>query len=608
MKKLVAGVAVQFGILAAAVAGADSHEPPVADNAMAAAHGEAGEPAAGKSAQDIDLMAHMDLRRWPSDRFYETLTEHINALGRNHGPERRGVLLDLAELYLGQVMLDEAASTLNALMPKGTVPDHRWQALNDAARLLNGRPVAESPLALPARPDRGLWLTLNAIAEGDEAALRGNIEDGFDGLAYQSRSVARTLLPILAEVAIELGNEALSSLALRLLDEVPDLAGSPAGYYLSGRYAESRGNSKTAVEAYFASSRGWDGYAARGRAALADMALGADTRGALLAARDVLESGSDAWRGDGYELLVLQRLADVYSELGDSVGALMTYGKLMLRFPGSPEAVEAGHKAAEDLHKVYSEGVAGRLPLAEWVAIHLKLTPSYRYFPDFAAQNEKLADRALEIGGSALAATEYRRSLIMMENLQLLPDQDISQARFNRVRFKLVRALAHGGLWQEARVMLAEIDTARDSEMREKVNGLKAKILSELGDDDGLLSTYVANPDSENLRDMGRALFQKQQWPEAAVFYQSLWTRYPGRFSAEDASYLLIAAYRSDDSDTMGAVADAFPGLTESQGLTEMAVSLLEIPPPLLPLRKESVARRLGNLERSLGYIKDSGL
>jgi tetratricopeptide (TPR) repeat protein len=610
MKKVVIGVAILTGVLVGAVvadtAAVGEHKPPEAIEVPA--QGAVEEQAAGESVPEIDLMADMDFRRWPAGHFYISFNEQIEALSATHGPERQDVLLDLAELYLGQVMLPESVSVLGSLPPEAGVPNPRWQVLNDAARLLGGQSVATSPLTLAERPDRGLWLTLNAIAENDEASLRDNIEDGFAGLAYQSRPVARTLLPIFTEVAIELGDQPLSSLGLDLIREVPDLDGSPAGYYLRGRDAENQGNSKSAVEAYFESAKGWDRYAARGRVALSDMALRDGSRGALLAARDVLESGSEAWRGDGYEMQVLQRLADVYSELGDSVGALLTYGKLMLRFPGTPEAEEAGRKASSDLNKVYGEGAAGRLPLAEWVAIHLKLVPSYRYFPDFAAHDEELADRALELGGTALAAVEYRRSLIMMKNLQELPDQDIPPERFDRLQFKLARALARGGRWQEARAALAEIDATRNEEIRDKVNGLTAKILSELGDADGLLRTFVTDPDAENMREMGRALFQKEQWPEAAAFYQSLWDRYPGRFNAEDASYLLIAAYRSDDAAMMRAVVDAFPGLTESQGLREMAASLLESPPPLLPLRQDNAARRLENLDRSLRSIKDSGL
>lgn len=611
MRKIVTGAAIQIGILIAGLAVAGENEPSPTTGGVAM-YGAAGDSAAASATnlpmQDFDLMADADFRRWPAGQFYESFTRQIEVLGSTHGLERREVFLDLAELYLGQVMLIEVDSILNALAPKGEVPDLRWQALNDAARLLGGRSVEDSPLMSPDRPDRGLWQALNAIAKSDEAALRDSIEAGFSGLAYQSRPVARTLLPILAEVAIELRNEPMSVLALGLLEEVPDLSGSPTAYYLRGRYAENLENSKSAVEAYFESAKGWGRYAARGRAALADMALRDGSRGALLAARDVLENGSDAWRGDGYELLVLQRLAEVYSKLDDSVGALLTFGKLMQRFPGTPEALEAGQKASEDLRKVYGEGRAGRILLAEWVAIHMKLVPSYRYFPDFAAQSETLADRALEIGGTVLAASEYRRNLIMMTDLETLTVQGIPQERFDRVQFKLARALARGGRWQKARVALAEIDLTQNPKMQNTVNGLKAKILSELNDTDGLLRTLVGDPDAENLREMGRALFQKEQWPESAAFYQTLWDRYPGQFDAEDASYLLISAYRSNDTGTMRMVANAFPDLTESQGLTEMAVSLLESPMPLLPLQRKNATGRLDNLERTLGFIKDSGL
>ncbi len=538
MKNIVAGVAILLGALAGVLmaddVGAAGQEAAQAQaeagKAMAPPHGTPEDAASGGSAAAVDLMADMDFRRWPTGRFYASFNGRIEALSATHGQERRKVLLDLAELYLGQVMLGEAKSVLNTLTPENGAADPRWQALNDAARLLAGQSVTASPLALPERPDRGLWLTLNAIAEGDEAGLRDNIEAGFAGLAYQGQPVARTLLPILTEAAIELHNEPLSTLGLALLREVPDLSESPTGYYLRGRDAQSRGNMKSAVEAFFEAAKGWDRYAARGRVALADMALSDGSRGALLAARDVLENGSDAWRGDGYELLVLQRLADVYSRLDEPVGALMTYGKVMLRFPGTPEAAEAGRNAVDDLDKVYGDGAAGRLPLGEWAAIHLNLVPSYRYFPDFAAKDEILADRALEIGGTVMAATEYQRTLIMLKDLQALSDQEIPQARFDEVRFKLAQALARGGRWQKARKVLGKIDVTSDADMRDRVSRLMARILSQLGDADGLLRTTVVDPDADNLREMGRAMFQKDQWSDAATIYRTLWDRYPDRF------------------------------------------------------------------------------
>lgn len=602
MKRPLAATAILAGLLAAS-----------AGNGTGMPHGQADpdmSPAAlaepGKSGLPV-----LNLRRWPEERFYETLTERIDALSSAHGPERPGVFLDMAELYLGQMMVYEAASVLDAVVPESAAEAARLQVLTDAARLLGGQPADDilgSPLTDNSRRDRALWLALHAIAEGDAGMLRDNLGTGLAALIYQTRAVARSVLPILTEAMIEAREDQLADQALAVMDGFGDVSAAPVGHYLRGRANQVRGNEKSALEAYFEAAKGWDRYAARARLALADMAFEDGGRGARLAAREILEAGVDSWRGDHLELELLQRLAKLCADSDDPVAALENYGKLMARFPGTPEAAEAREGASAALEALYRDGAERRLSFARWLSIHLRLVPTFRFFPEFAEHTEALADHALRMGGTDLAAVEYRRALTLLEDLSEMPGRDIPPQRLVRLRLKLAGARMRGGLYAEARDALSDIETPQDPDLRRALNALKAQVLAELGDAEGLLRTHVSAPNAENLRDVGRALWEVGNWADSVTFYKRLWAEFPSQFNAKDASYLLIAAHYAGDRETAEAIVDAFPGLTDSAGWIDIAESLLEKPADLLPLSRDAAASRLKSLDRALEHMEETGL
>lgn len=598
MKKPTAAVAFLAGGLAAGAALA-SNGP--ADTPALSELSAAARPAPGAGWQ-----ADMDLRRWPSAAFHRELTSRIDRLASAHGPERPGVFLEIAELYLGQSLVYEAGSVLDGVTPETPQDIRRWQTMRDAARLLSGEAVAEiqaSPLVAPTRPDRGLWLALQAVAEGDTVMLHNNLAGALAALAYQTRPVARVVLPILAEAAVETGELRLAEQADELMEGFPDLSGAPVGNYLRGRMALIQGKAKTALEHFFKASDGWDLYAARSRLALADMALGDGGSGALLAARDVLEYGVGAWRGDRYERELLRRLAGLYTRTGDPFSALVARGKLMLRFPGTEAANEAAEGAREDMAAVYRDGAEGRLPLSKWLTLHMALVPLYRFFPEFAMHSEALADRALDLGGTDLAAREYRRALKLVEDLAAVSGKPAEADRLVRLQLKLARALSRGGQNVKAREIIDRIGAPEDAAQRREVNALKAAVLADMGDNQGVLRTHVPSPDADSLSNLALALWQEGSWNEATLFYKKLWSKFPGAFTAREASYLLLAARKAGDVRVASEVVAAFPGLTESATWVEIAESLMDTPASLAPLSRGAADTRLQSAERAVGAI-----
>lgn len=553
----------------------------------------------------------MDLLRWPVDGFYGAFNKLMNDLITAHGVEKPAVMLDFAELYLSQMLLSEAGSILDSIVPETKAQGRRHMALSQALSLLRGNPIKsleQSPLIGTDRPDHAFWMTLEAIAKSDADGLTASIPAGFAAMVHQPRPVLRATLPVFLEAAIAVGQTDLAQVAVQLLDELPELSDAPVGLFLRGRVAELVGNEKTALDYYFEAASGWDRYAARGRLALADMALGNDSEGALLAARDVLVAGADSWRGDNYELSVLMRLAKVSGKLGDIERELITYGQVVMRFPLTPQATGAREKIESLLDQLYDKGVDGSLPLANWMNVHLRLMPIFKEYPGFPDQVERLADKAFDLGGYSLAITEYTRAIMLRSEIAHLFGATPEQKPLDRLAYKLGHAQFKSGDPEQARATLEQIDTTGNPTLQERVSALLILVLDSLGDGDGVLQTQLENPNAHHLRSTARAMIDRQMWPEAIGTLLKLWEDFPSLFNSDDAAYLLIAAYHNADIATAERVVAAFPTLTKTDGLPDLAADMLVDPAPILPLNKEGADARLGSLDKTLDNIEASGL
>lgn len=552
----------------------------------------------------------VDLRRWDESRFYELLNDQIDVLSLAHGPEQPDTMLDIAELYLSQMMLVEAKDIVTRLEPANAHQTLRQRVLGDMVALLQGQSredLAASPLVAQTRADRALWLSLNGIATGDADLLRQELKPGLAALAYQPRSMTRVLLPVLSEAIIETRQFALADQALSLLDIFPDISDAPVGYYLRGRNAQLQRNGNTALEAYFEAVKGWDRYAALARLAISDMALEDGGEGALLAAQEVLEYGENAWRGDAIEIRVLEQLATVYKNLNDSANTLNILGKLMLRFPDHPSAENARRDAVTYLDRVYTAGMQGQLPMAAWLDVHLNLVPFFRYYPQFPFHTETLADAVMKLGATDLAADEYERALSLLQGQGAFHRTAPDIADENRLRIKRADALRAGGRLIKASEVLAQVEHPSNADQRRRLNALRADVLADLGDMEGLLRTYVDQPDADNLRDMGQALWRGSSWPESVAFYNRLWTQFPDSFGQDDATYMLIAARRADDDAAVSMLLNKFPELADDQNWLDLARSLTDTPASLTPLRRDSADSRLMSLDTTLKRIGKSG-
>lgn len=552
----------------------------------------------------------MDLRRWPPDQFRALYVKAVSDLSAVQGAAQLPLLLDAAELFLSQMLVYEAQSTLEGV---GPVPDGlaaRHRALSDAAELLGGVPLKSpetSPLIHGGRTDTAFWNTLQAIAAGDPALLHTSLEPGFSALAGQPKAVLRVALPLFAEAAIEIKQVDVANVAVLLLDEIPGFSTSPASNYFRGRIAEFVGQNNAALEAYFKAADGFDRFAARARSAVADMALGANSRGSLLAAQDLLEKGTDSWRGDNVEFELLQRQAEIYARLDDPREGLLTLGKVIARFPGTPAAMDATEKAGGLLRAAYGDGASGKLPLGSWVDLHLQILPLFRNFPGFNDFAEMLADKALSLGGTYLAISEYERIFAALKISEEVVTVTVPPERYFLLQFKIAKAQSLSGKNHAALATIDQMDMPAEGSLRDEVLILKASLLAAVGQNESFLGVKLGEPVLGNLRDRGRLFVAQQNWQKAIDLYRKLREEFPQSFSAEDATYMLVAALKLNDKETEAELIASFPGLTQSRALIDLAKGVGRSAPILLPLRLDTAMERLERAEQTLDRIEKSG-
>jgi hypothetical protein len=557
--------------------------------------------------------AEMDLMRWANESFYKDMTDRVQALSAGFSTGRLIVLLDIAELYLSQMMMLEARFVVEDIEVSELPGDQkvRWQQMVDVIAILERGGLAgteNSPLFDQTRRDRQFWIVLNAIALGDSTSLVENIEGAFNSRKLVPRAVTRAVLPALVETMIETGEYALADRAIAVLEGFAEYSASSTAYFLRGRMAQKQQKDKTALEFFLLAANGWDKYAARARLKLADTAIESGRNEAYVAAQGILEFGINAWRGDRFELMTLERLAEVNRLAQQPYKTLLTNSKIVERFPGSDAAEQALQSSEKDIRTLYESGVRGEISISDWLEMHLRLVPIYRQLPAFSEITEMFADRILELGATDYAIAEYDRALDLLYILQESSNKPVLPSRISSLQLKKADALIQGGRYEDAKKILSQIPASGDDVLEARNEKLAARVFSALGDSVSVLTGTEQNLSGQYLRQRAFAYWKTGEWTLSTESYKRLWRDYAGEFSIADASYLLIAARRGGDASTAKSVADAFPELTESAWLTTMAERLLEAPADISSLSINGAEDRILSADKTLKKLGDNGL
>jgi tetratricopeptide (TPR) repeat protein len=200
---------------------------------------------------------------------------------------------------------------------------------------------------------------------------------------------------------------------------------------------------------------------------------------------------------------------------------------------------------------------------------------------------------------------EYRRARKLLDRQKDLPDAARLEGLV-RLDLKIIRGLRLAGLNPEARAVLEEMPAPQLPAQQQELAETRARILSDLDERRAFLAAVVEKPSAEHLRNRGAALAAADDWPGAVGAYLQLWRDFPGRFTADDATYLLIAANRAEDLQTLDRVARAFPSLTSSKEIVELARGINEKAPELMPLHAAAAEERLERLRSTFDLIKNT--
>ena len=556
-------------------------------------------PGAGGAAA-FEAPPAFDLTRYFHGAYVAEQAALVQALAAAGPGEGAAARMDLAEFYLAHAMLREGRSVLGSVAPDTLAPaaQARWGALSAALRIMGGQGMAADAVANPlvpanaSWPDYDLWAALNAIRQKDETAIRAHLALAVPRLDAYPGAVEAACLPMILEAAIDSRQWGLAKSVAMRFDRFPALKARPVYHFLLGLAAERVTRPKKAIEAYGEAAKGTDLYAQRARLALVDMGLN-DGQMPPAAARALLERSLSLWRGDDYERETLRRLAKVDRALADWPALLEVLGRIVTEFPDSPDAAPARAQAHGLIAGYYQLGLAGKVPLADFVTTHRRIMPLFRLDEVFEQQAEHFADRLLDLGATAMAAQEYDRidaSLGVAQDLSLWP---VKAGRRTGLRLKQADALIRGGQFDAAAVALAGVTAPGPGAQSDRLNALRAQVYSGRGETERVIDTTVAEPSAGYLRLLAQAYWLKGDWPAAAARYDRLWHSYPDAFGGTDAINLLLAAYRAGDRATAQKVADAFPHLADSPQATAFVAGLLKTPVSLSPLKQSAADARL---------------
>lgn len=228
---------------------------------------------------------------------------------RSRGPER----IAAARTMLALGMSAEAEALLNLAADDDPVVagNPAIAALSGVAAVLAGRPGEASGLdnsALPTDGEIALWRGLRDAALG-KAALA--LASATPLLAAYPETIRRKIAPPVIEAAIKDGSPVPAASL-----EAPELA------YARALQKDKAGEVEPALQAYDAIQNGHDGWdSVRAAVAAAELRLGTG-RITPAAAADQIERQTVRWRGDGQELAIRLRAAELRTQAGQWRAAL----------------------------------------------------------------------------------------------------------------------------------------------------------------------------------------------------------------------------------------------------------------------------------------------
>jgi tetratricopeptide (TPR) repeat protein len=367
----------------------------------AAAPAPSAGPAGGRGHRLLDVAAW---KRGGAERFNEQRQALQQAVVAAPEAERDRARLDLARFYFSHGYGPEASGMLGlVLASRPELEDQpEFRALRGGARALAGdfaaaREDLEHP-ALDGHADARLWRGLAAAGRGDRAAAARDFQGGRAALDDYPDAAFRRLALAGAEALVEAGAHADAARFLDAVEaRVPQGDRLPAVRYLRGRIAAAAGRQDEAAALWAELADSTDRkYRTRAEFSLAVLDQGRGRIGAKEAI-DRLERLRYAWRGDGFELDVLERLGETYAAAGDVPNAIDALRTAQTIFPDDPRAPALARRAAQVFSEPFlKDGAAGMRPL-DALALYDRYKDLAPKGADGDLMERNLAERLVEI-------------------------------------------------------------------------------------------------------------------------------------------------------------------------------------------------------------------
>lgn len=503
--------------------------------------------------------------------------------------EKFEALVNLAALYLAHGFWGEAGELLESIPEEDLSATDRSEV--SRMRLLAGLvdPFGDlDPEIATARED---WADASVfrslLGDGSEA----DFEKASELILPWPDPIRQRALPALLETAIEREYwEAVPRIAEQLLAH-PGLADSPTDFFLRGLSAERNDMPEKALEDYEKAANGSGLWAARARVAWSDLALSSGLRTTeevhawLLRARSL-------WSGGPVGLATLSRLYETMKLLDDPISALDLLADIETRHPGGADRIASVEDRIFLVEAFYDSGFSGRISFDRFLEGHLRLFRDMSVSPWYLDLAEGFAERLSGSGAFGLAMDEYRRIndtlAFQSQSPRLRPPPD----RVDRVRLRLAELMIDADLAAEAESLLeAPVLEPAFSDRQEQ---LRARARFALEDWEGVLETWLLDPDPVHLHLMARSHFALGNWEDARRTYLRLAEK-PG-MQPGDFEKLILSSFRSgrlvdDEARIRDGVLEEYLPLLES---------LLEKDLPKAPIDRPGIENRIRTTEAVL--------
>ena len=506
--------------------------------------------------------------------------------------------LNLARLHLSHGLWTEASGLLGQVSPNELSSEERadWARSRILAALFDPVPGASRPDPAPLLaqdgspwPDAALFRAL--LGQPDE----GDLSSAERLIRPYPDQVRARALPVLLERAIEAEDWGTVRALSGQIRSHPDLNGSAADLFLQGAAAERAGLTEEAISAYERAGSGSDLWAQRARLAWADLAAASGLRDPEQI-RAHLARTRTLWRGGELGLGALTRLYRFERDGGDPLAALDLLSEVRTRHPKNADEVASEEERWRLTDSFYRMGERGETPFGRFLEGHMRLFRELSTDPRYLDLAEAFAERLAGMGAYGAAAEELGRIRDTLLVQDAAVRSRVPAERMDRIRLRLAEVLLEAGQPERAEELLR--DPALEPALAPRMEKLRARAFTALGDPERVLTTWVSNPDPDHVRQIAQAHHAIGEWSMSRRLHLDL-VRSGGTPDRSDLSRLVTASFRSGD---LAQDAETLLAL----GADPLSIeALLRADDPQTPLRREALETHLGQTDAVIALAQD---